>query len=622
MKNRIYFFFSIFSFLLLSFVLVFQFHIRWLPLACLLLGFLARIIFTSSYLAIFSFLIPILPAFASLENKGFPLNYLLLPIFFLGGIMAGEFAIHKGKTFRLLPELPKYYFSFMLLLGISFIFVMLRWSNLTLSSLAFFKDTPVAPTGQRLSFGIIFPVVELALFSLSPLYYLLLKHQLCRQRILIAFLSGQALSILYSLFQRWQGGNSLSLPISGLASDSTAFGFLSALAILLAWYLYFHYAEKWPGLLFATISLIGTLNSLTRVGAFVVVITIFLFIFSSRKHVVCIILIGILLAAVFFLYMHVIPQSEKNIVSRLKKTYFLIERSIETKTIKLTILRNLTAGRNVLWGYSIECLRKFLLSGAGTGNFIFWVMSAHKGEFFHHLPANQYFFISSSTGLPGMFIFLLFCLGLFKLKKWPEKWLLGIFLFLLVFNDYLWFPEIFMVFWLFASLGENGEEKSLVKSKRTKILYICGFFAFIFFNLVNFFSLHPKNWAHETATPYDYGFSYPEKEGGRKFRWSGGKAGIYVFLDNDDPRATYRLSCFAPLSRLPAKKQSVDVYWRGKFYHRVVFREQGEYLLQLNDANHSQGFLEFRVRPAFNLKEMGLGAETRNLGIQVSGPGL
>ena len=74
--------------------------------------------------------------------------------------------------------------------------------------------------------------------------------------------------------------------------------------------------------------------------------------------------------------------------------------------------------------------------GVGTGNFVFWVMYAHNGDFLHHLPANQYLFIASSVGLSGLFLFLFFCFGLFLGKKWPENLLLGIFLFLLIFNDY------------------------------------------------------------------------------------------------------------------------------------------------------------------------------------------
>ena len=52
---------------------------------------------------------------------------------------------------------------------------------------------------------------------------------------------------------------------------------------------------------------------------------------------------------------------------------------------------------------------------------------------------------------------------------------------------------------------------------------------FIVLNGAAFQALHPRTWARKAATPYDYGFSYPEKENGREFRWSGEDAGIYIY---------------------------------------------------------------------------------------------
>ena len=57
----------------------------------------------------------------------------------------------------------------------------------------------------------------------------------------------------------------------------------------------------------------------------------------------------------------------------------------------------------------------------------------------------------------------------------------------------------------------------------------------------------------------------------------------------------------------------------GEIPERVVFRDNGHTLLQIKDLEQREGFLEFRVRPVFNLKRMGLGDESRDLGIQVSG---
>jgi hypothetical protein len=96
---------------------------------------------------------------------------------------------------------------------------------------------------------------------------------------------------------------------------------------------------------------------------------------------------------------------------------------------------------------------------------------------------------------------------------------------------------------------------------------------------------------------------------------------VYIYLDRDGRSANYNLVCGAPLSRLPDKKQTVDVYWRGRFLKSAVFLDNGRYPLQIEDRDHREGFLEFRVRPAFNLKRMGLGPETRDLGIQLGGEG-
>ncbi len=603
---------------------IFLFHFGFIIFSLLfvLLGILLRAILKKNHLLAFSFLIPILPAFASLHSSGFPKNYLILPLLVLTGIVIADSIINKEVLAVGKEAILRHYIYYLLILSLSFIFVILRWSNLTLSPLAFLKDTPIAPTGQRISFGIIFPVVELALFSLSPLYYLLLKRQSDLRRILVALLAGQSLSIFYSLFQRLHGKKANRILLSGLSSDATAFGFLSALAILLSWYLYSRCHYKKSGILFAFISLSGILNSSTRIGLLAVIMVFFLFVFTAKKKVLSFILITALLVISSLLYLHFLYKPGFNFLTRLKSSFGIFNKSLEQKEIDLKSIQNLTSKRDTLLRYSLECLRSFPLTGVGTGNFVFWVMSAHQGKFFHHLPANQYFFVTSSTGLIGLSVFLLFCFALFRRRKWPEKWLLGIFLFLLIFNDYLWFPEIFLVFWLFAALGEENEKQPLDLCKWPKTIYSGVFVIFIIFNLLSFSKLHPKNWAREALTSYDYGFSYLEKEGDHRFRWSGEQAGAYVFLDKDHPKSEYKLTCGAPLSRLPGKQQSVDVYWRGEFLKRMVFRKNGEMPLRISDKVQGEGFLEFRVRPVFNLNKMGLGAESRNMGVQASGRGI
>ncbi|MDD8013830.1 MAG: O-antigen ligase family protein, partial [Acidobacteriota bacterium] len=605
MKSRIYSIFAVCSFLLLSFVLICHFHIQWLPLACLLLGFLARSMFTSGYLEIFSFLIPVLPACAAIESRGFPPNYLLLPLFFLAGIMPGEWLARRGRPSPPLPRLPRFYPLFLMLLGISFFFVMLRWSNLTLSPLAFFKDTPVAPTGQRLSFAIIFPVVELALFALSPLYFLLLRRSANLQRVVIAFLGGQSLSILFSLVQRLQQWRSPSPVISGLASDATAFGFLSALAILLAWHLGHRFGALKLGAAFAFIALAGILNSTTRVGLLAVALALVLFFATARKKAVPALLVAAFAAALLLTLVAFPKRGGSSLLARLETNIHEAGEAIQTDREGQPFSGSLTAHRDVLWRYAWECLREFPLTGAGTGNFVFWVMAAHRGGYFHHLTANQYFFFTSSLGLFGLAAFLFFGLALFASRRWPEKCLLAAFFLFFLFNDYLWFAEIAMAFWLVAGLGEKTGDASPAPGRAVRALSLAAILAFVFFNIFGFSRLHPKSWAQASLAPYDYGLYYPEGEKGRQFQWSGEKAGIYITLDKNGRNENFRLACGAPLSRLPSKKQTVDIYWRGKFHKRVVFRDHAEDPVAIEDRRHSQGFLEFRVRPAFNRKSMG-----------------
>jgi hypothetical protein len=619
MKNRIYFLFSIFIFLLLSAVMALHFAIIWLPLFCFSAGFLARTVFPSAYLAVFSFLIPVLPALAVFENKGFPLNYLLLPIFFLCGIVVGELAVNKKQGAGPLPELPRFYPAFLSLLGISFIFVMLRWSNLTLSPLAFFRDTPLATTGQRISFGIIFPVVETSLFMLSPFYFILLQRLADKRRVLIAFLCGQSLSICFSLVQRFQESGSAHYSLRGLASDATAFGFLSALSMLLALYLYVKYAEKLLGVFFVAISMAGILNSTTRIGFFALVLGMLLFLYLNRGKNVPPLVLAVFLAVISIFFILFFYKPGSNLFARLKSNILEIDQFYNLKKTAQTLSGDLSAHRDVLGQYVLESLHKYPLTGVGTGNFVFWVMAAHAGNYFHHLPANQYFFFASSLGIPGLMVFVFFCCALFSLKKWPEKCLLAVLSFFFLFNDYLWFPEIALVFWLVASLGEKRQDRPFVWSRTARVIFLGCMLAAVFFNFQKFYDLHPKTWARENSASYDYGLYHIEHEKGQQFQWTGAKAGIYIYLDQNGRNNNFRLVCGAPLEFLKNREQVVDIYWRGRFFKKVILRNNEEYPVLIEDKQWREGFLEFRIRPCFSLSRLNLGRETRLLGAKLFG---
>jgi hypothetical protein len=75
--------------------------------------------------------------------------------------------------------------------------------------------------------------------------------------------------------------------------------------------------------------------------------------------------------------------------------------------------------------------------------------------------------------------------------------------------------------------------------------------------------------------------------------------------------------CGAPLDVLPGKRQVLELYWHGALLKRLLFTKGQPMSHTVQLPPGESGFLEWRVKPAFNLKALGLGAETRTLGVQV-----
>jgi len=614
------------SLLLLSlislFLLFLHLGIIFLPMACFLIGLALRVILPKHFLAAFAFLFPVLSAAAGLRNHGLPYNYLLLPLILLVGIYTGEWLLSRKKALDLLAAIPRSYLLFLLILTLSTIFVFCRWSNLTIPGLAFLSDTQVGPCNSRLSFAVIFPILELALYVISVLFFLYLQKNDEKRAIILGFLAGHSLSILAAIWQNFQNKKLIPGLGHGLASDSTFYGFLTVIAFLLSWCLYYRYQEKVLGGVFFIVSFIGLLTSKTRIGFLVVAAVVFLFfIFEKKNRKWGGILIAALVALFLFRSLY-IKQGDFIAIDRIKSSFNFMKKILQEKKVDPKELEGFSANRQLLWAYSFRACKQYPLTGIGVGNFLFWTRYKYFNKnVWHDLPASQYLFIAVSTGLLGLLVFLIFCWRLIRKRSTQDRWLLGLVLLILILGNYLWAPEAILAFWLVASIGFQKSETPRAK-KKTCWSSMAVLAVFVIANLFSFNSLHPKTWARETSTTYDYGFSYPEAEGSRSFRWTGEKAGLYIYLDNNNPRAEYKMVCGAPLSQLPGKRQSVDVYWRGKLYRQIVFRENNEYCLQVEYAGHAEGFLEFRVHPAFNLKKMGLGAESRELGVQVSGPGI
>jgi len=268
----------------------------------------------------------------------------------------------------------------------------------------------------------------------------------------------------------------------------------------------------------------------------------------------------------------------------------------------------------------VRMLARFPASGVGAGNFLFYLKYLRFGEpAWLDLPLNQYLLVFSETGLPGGLAFLFFLAALLR-RRQPARTrvVLAAMAFALIFNNFFWFPEVLLLFWVVVSQGQWGPAAG---SKGGTVWATAAVLLFVAMNMAGFQALHPRAWARERGTPYDYGFSYPERENGREFRWSGEQAGMVIHRDKEGAWPETRLFCAAPLAFLPGKQQAVEVFWRGRPYRQLVFRENGESILRIADKDGAEGFLEFRVRPAFNLKRLGLGPERRELGVQVALPG-
>jgi hypothetical protein len=250
------------------------------------------------------------------------------------------------------------------------------------------------------------------------------------------------------------------------------------------------------------------------------------------------------------------------------------------------------------------------LSGIGAGNFLF----CHKELYFDRnlyedLPLNQYLLVLDETGLIGLFFFVMM-LGNAVRRRRPSALVvlnLGMLL-ALFFNNFFWFPEALLLFWIINSKAEP--EKALRNSAVPGIAVplLLGIFACSQF--FTFSRLQPLRFCLQYDRPYQYGFWNGEFDRRGLFHWSGKSAGWYLTAKESE---SVLVCCDAPLSKFPGGRQTVDVYWRGRFRQSLTFTSVDCQTLTVA----GKGFLEFRVQPAFNLKKMGLGRESRDLGVRV-----
>ncbi len=186
-------------------------------------------------------------------------------------------------------------------------------------------------------------------------------------------------------------------------------------------------------------------------------------------------------------------------------------------------------------------------------------------------------------------------------------------------NNFLWLPEAMILFWIVAALRKRSEEEDPPPASRKYLGEAAGILlliSFVIFNILHFQTLHPLNLTSIKGTTYHYGLWYSERDNRGLFNWTKKSSGIYL---TRKAARDFVISCQAPLHHLsPAKSQEVGMFWQGKLVEKIVFTATGDKKFKLKD--NGDGFLEFRVWPTFNLKEMGLGVEGRTLGVQLFRP--
>jgi O-antigen ligase len=615
-KKNLHSFLAFLSLALLFYVVVIHLRFVILPVFFLTLGLLSYLWSGRKALALFLFLLPLINSTPDIFFNGYPFNYMGVALFYLSGMLIASL-LKKEKPEFLFPGYGLY-LLFLALISVSVFFVFLRWSNLTLSPLAFLRDTPVAPGGERLSFACIFPVITLALFSLTPFLASLIRQwHLKENEIFTPLKAGFCLSFLLALIQKWlnpdflaQGWWGLKMnQVNGGFSDFNAFGFFAG---AMFFYQALRLTDKFSGrkdiavddrskspagfphssecktvgfeILFLMIALAAIFISGCRT-AFLFVLLAAIRIFLSRKTIFLAKALVVLLLAISLLV------AGGTLKKRLQQT--------AVQTLHISGAADLFQAADAVSNSRLSMLRdgsrmlaRFPVSGVGAGNFLFYLKYMRFGEkYYEDLPLNQYLLIASETGLAVGLLFVLFlAMQLKRQKQIVIRSVLAAMVFALFFNNFFWFPECLLLFWIF--LG------AVVA-------------VFVAFHVLDFRDLHPETLTRQKGVAYDYGFWPGEKNERGTFFWTRSAAGKYFTADAARDLAFF---CEAPSEWLQKKNMTVALFWRGKLFQRVVFFENQFKKIQL--PRGQEGFLEIRVHPTFNIKAMNLGADARELGVQ------
>ncbi len=640
--NRIFCIFSLLVIVMAFAKIVVGLHFWVIPPVFFAVG-LAVALWNREYaLYLFLFLFPFISISPGLMDSRYPFNYIAVPLFLLSGIVVAM-VIRKlrgdedtGDNIADIDGDFMPYHLFLMFLVISTVFVLLRWTNITLGSEgAMGVDTPAAPPApditspdqlkwseQRVSFASIFPVVSLFIYFISPYSFFYTRKVAPGQEDVFKWVSfGFWVSVGIAVVQKIANRSLLSDRLGkelkqfyGGSSDFNSFGFFAG--VMLLWATYEIKKKNVVGYISFIVALAGGILSGSRTFYFFILAGVANLLFwalgsgvkrmRSQKVVVIGVIVVVVLAVIF---------AGGTLAKRFGEGFSGDQDLVEK-------LNTITNGRVWMGLFTFETIRDNFFPGVGTGNFTFYLsyknylpLKLEGKKYLYDLTLNQYLLVFAENGVIAFVFFTFFMVFLFRRSS--KKLLLGTILFSLLLNNFFWFPEAFLLFWIVAALnhGEGDGEKK--KFPYTKILIGVSLLIFIVFNIVSFDRLHPESWAAETGVHYDYGFWYPEKsEAGEEYRWTKGRSGIYIQLDKNGESPEIKLVCGAPLAHLEGKTQTVEIYWKGNFCREVAFTENNEVYYRVKSHPLEGGFLEFRISPVFNLKELGLGAEPRDLGLQ------
>ncbi|HSQ35693.1 MAG TPA: O-antigen ligase family protein [Candidatus Binatia bacterium] len=627
--RKLFVFFAYASLGLLFFVVVVHLHFVILPVSFLALGFLSYLWSGRKALRMFLFLLPLINSTPDVFFNGYPFNYMGIALFYLSGLMLASH-LKKEKAEFDFPGRRAYRF-FLIVTGVSVFFVFLRWSNLTVSLLAFLRDTPVAPSGERVSFAAIFPAITLALFSLAPFLAAAVRHWRFEEKeIFIPLKAGFCLSFLLALAQKWLDPDLLAQSWWGLRmnqlnggfSDFNAFGFFAG---AMFFYQSLRLTERsfrgrdegcggraavhhsgngawWPEVLFLLIALAAIFVSGCRTAFLFVLLAVAYLIFSRKTRfrfkalVVLLLFLSLLVAG---------GTLKKRLQQSFVQTWHIADAADMFRMANVV-----SSGRLAMLRDGALMIGRFPVGGVGAGNFLFYLKYLHYGEnAYMDLPLNQYLLFFSETGLAGGLLFLLFLAALLKRqKKGPMHSVTAAIAFALLFNNFFWFPECLLLFWIFLAASDYraAPERKLEGAFLWALVPI-----FIVFQLLDFRSLQPLTWARQSQAAFDYGFWPLEKNEHGRFAWTRAAAGKYV---SNAVSRDFAIAAAAPSGWLQNKKITVELFWRGKRLQRLVFSENQ--LKKITLPPGQEGFLEIRVHPTFNIKALQLGEDGRDLGVQ------